>query len=165
MAVPHSDGSERVFYSPTRSSLVIGGGQGADGIIMSAWRREALKQLPECRQIAENAENPMALWIELLSACQKAYARRDQDLIRRFYEFAHWCWRSPSEDVRTAVACAFYEHLPKTPAMRRDMPRRFGRGAFSELRDLFRYHLSADEAVEFEREFFEAEKRFVDEIL
>jgi hypothetical protein len=133
--------------------------------LMSAWRREALRQLPECRQIAETAENPMALWVELLSACQEAYARQDEDLIRRFYELAHWCWKSQSEDVRTAVACAFYEHLPRTPAMRRDMPSRFGRAALSELRDLFAYHLSPAEAAEFEREFFKAEKKFVEKIL
>jgi len=52
----------------------------------------------------------LALWIELLSACQDAYAKRDEALIRRFCEFARWCLKSPSDDVRTAVACAFYEH-------------------------------------------------------
>ena len=70
-----------------------------------------------------------------------------------------WCWQSPSADVRTAVVCAFYEHLPKKPVLRRDMPRGFGRVAFTELRDVFRYHLSPDEAAAFEREFFEAEQR------
>ena len=108
---------------------------------MSAWRREALQRLPECRQVIESAENPMALWIELLSACEDATKKGDEDLIRRFYEFARWCWKSPSDDVRTAVACAFYEHLPTTPVLRRDMPRRFGRAAFNELQDIFRYLL------------------------
>src|SRR5687767_4127281 len=126
---------------------------------MSAWRREAIERLPEYRRIAEDAENPMALWIELLSACEEAYAKSDEDLIRRFYEFARWCWKSPSEEVRTAVACAFYEHLPTKPVMRRDMPRRFGRAAFSELREVFGYHLSPEEAVAFEQEFLEAEKK------
>ena len=74
---------------------------------MSAWRREALQRLPECRQVVESADNPMALWIELLGGCEDAYQKQDQDLIRRFYDFARWCWQSPSADVRTAVACAF----------------------------------------------------------
>ena len=107
----------------------------------------------------------MSLWIELLGGCEEAYKKSDEDLIRRFYDFALWCWQSPSADVRTAVACAFYEHLPATPVLRRDMPRRFGRAAFTELRDVFRYHLSPDEAAAFEREFFEAEQKFVREIL
>ncbi|MGZ8920267.1 MAG: DUF7674 family protein [Limisphaerales bacterium] len=132
---------------------------------MSAWRREAIERLPECRRIAEEAENPMALWIELLSSCEEAYANNNEDLIRRFYEFARWCWKSPSDEVRSAVACAFYEHLPTRPAMRRDMPRRVGRAAFAELREVFGYHLSPEEAAAFEQEFLEAEKKFVKEIL
>jgi hypothetical protein len=132
---------------------------------MSAWKRQAIEQLPDYRRIVESAENPMALWIELLSACEGATEKGDEDLIRRLYEFARWCWKSPSEDVRTAVACAFYEHLPRTPVLRRDMPRRFGRAAFNELRDIFRYHLSAEEATAFEREFSEAEQKFVRRVL
>jgi hypothetical protein len=53
---------------------------------MSAWRREALQRLPECRQLIETADNPMALWIELHGACQDAYKKQDEDLIRRFYD-------------------------------------------------------------------------------
>jgi len=131
---------------------------------MSAWRREALRRLPECRQVIESAETPMALWIELLGECEDAYKKSDENLIRRFYDFARWCWQSPRADVRTAVACAFYEHLPTTPVLRRDMPRRFGHAAFTELRDVFRYHLSSAEAAAFEREFFEAEQKCVREV-
>jgi hypothetical protein len=107
----------------------------------------------------------MALWIELLGGCEDAYKKQDEDLLRRFYDFARWCWQSPRTDVRTAVDCAFHEHLPTTPVLRRDMPRRFGRAAFTELRDVFRYHLSADETAAFEREFSEAKQKFVKEVL
>jgi hypothetical protein len=132
---------------------------------MSAWRREALQRLPECRQIVESSDNPMALWIELLGACEDAVTKENEALICRFYDFARSCWRSPSADVRTAVACAFYEHLPTTPVLRRDMPRRFGRAAFRELRDVFCYHLPEDQAAVFEKEFLEAEEKFVREAL
>jgi hypothetical protein len=132
---------------------------------MSAWRREALRRLPECRQNIESADNPMALWIELLGACEDAYRKKHQELIRRFYDFASWCWQSPSADIRTAVACAFYEHLPRTPILRRDMPGRFGRAVFRELRVVFCHHLSEEEAAAFEREFLEAEEKYVKEVL
>lgn len=98
----------------------------------------------------------MALWIELLDECKNACKKRNEDLLRRFYEYARWCRQSPSIDVRTAVVCAFYEHLPTTPVLRHDMPRRFGNAEFSELRDVFCYHLSTDEARAFEQEFLEA---------
>ncbi len=124
-----------------------------------------MEQLPECRRIIQAADNPMALWIDLSCACEDAYKKQDEDLVRRFYDFARWCWKSPSDDVRTAVACGFYEHLPTKPVIRRDMPRRFGRGAFMELREVFRYHLSPEDGAAFEREFLEAEKKFVQDVL
>jgi hypothetical protein len=77
--------------------------------------------------VIEAAENPMALWIELFGKCQDAYEKQSDDLIRRLYDYARWYWLSRIDDVVSAVACAFYEHLPKTPVLRRDMPRRFGR--------------------------------------
>jgi len=124
-----------------------------------------LAQLPELRLVIETADNPMALWIELLGACRDAYQKQNEHLIQRFYDFARWCWQSPSGDLQNAVACAFYEHLPIEPLLRRDMPRRFGPAAFNELREVFRYHLSPDEAAAFDREFFEAEQKFVKDIL
>ena len=108
---------------------------GSLGVIMSAWRKQALEKLPECRRLIEAADSPMALWIELLGECQDASRNQAEDLICRFYEFARCCWQSPSADVRTAVACAFYEHLPTTPELRRDMPRRFAEDASREGAD------------------------------
>ena len=66
------------------------------------------------RPVIEAAENPMALWIELLGQCQDAYKKQDEAMIGRFYDYARWCWQSRIDDVVTAVACAFYEHLPRT---------------------------------------------------
>lgn len=119
-----------------------------------------MERLPECRGVIEAAANPMALWIELLGACEMACQKPDEDLVRRCYDFARWCWQSPSADVRTAVACAFYEHLPVNPVLRRDLPRRLGRVAFMEFREVFRYHLSPEEAATFEQEFLAAEQKF-----
>ena len=113
--------------------------------------------MPEGHRVRGKSDGVVDL--ELLSECEAACQKQSKDLIGRSFDLARWCWQSPSADVRTAVVCAFYEHLPKKPVLRRDMPRRFGRVAFTELRDVFRYHLSPDEAAAFEREFFEAEQR------
>lgn len=118
-----------------------------------------MEQLPECRRTIESSDNPMALWIELSFACAKAYDKVDEDLIGRFYDFARYCWQSPNADLRTAVACAFYEHLPTKPVLRRDMPRRLSRALFHELREVLCYHLSPDEAATFEQEFLSAEQK------
>ena len=127
---------------------------------MSAWKRQALEYLPECRQVVENSSNPMALWIDLLYECEAACENLNEDLIRRFYAFAEVCWKSSDADLRTAVACAFYEHLPESPGLRRDMPQRFGIAAFNELRGIFFYHLSPEEAAAFEKEFIWAKEKF-----
>jgi hypothetical protein len=107
----------------------------------------------------------MALWIELLDECEGAYKKQNEDLIRRFYDYARWCWQSGIYDVVNAVACAFYEHLPMKPVLRGDMPHRFGRTVFKELKAVFCYHLSPEAAADFEREFLAAEQKFVREVL
>ena len=124
-----------------------------------------MERLPECRRTIEAADNAMALWIELLYACTDACEKQEEDLTRRFYDYARWCWQSGIDDVVNAVACAFYEHVPTTPVLRRDMPRRFGKAAFMELRAVFCYHLSPEDATKFEREFLAAEEKFVRGIL
>ncbi len=132
---------------------------------MSAWRRHALDQLPECRRIIESAGNPMALWIELQFACEEACRQESGDLVRRFYEYARWCRLSPSDEASTAVACAFYEHIPISPVLRRDLPRRMGRAEFRQLREIFGCHRSPEELKAFEEEFLAAEAKHVREIL
>ena len=48
---------------------------------------------------------------------------------------------------------------------RKDMPRWFDRNSFNELREVLSYHLTSDEAAEFEREFFGAKQKLLDEAL
>ena len=133
---------------------------------MSAWKRIALEKLPECRQVIESADNPMALWIELQLKFEEVYVDgyRDEDLIRRFFEYARWCIKCPGDaqylsDAGTAAICVFYEHLPERGVIRRDLPRWITREEFDNLRETFRYHLSDREFAEFEGEFLEHWRR------
>jgi hypothetical protein len=132
---------------------------------MSAWKRVALEKLPEYRQVIDASESPMALWVELHCRFQEAYqSAAPDDLIRRFYEYARWCRQSSGtgselSDAGTAAVCAFYEHLPRDAAARRDLRRWVTRAEFSDLREVFRYHLSEHEFTEFEAEFLRAPKR------
>lgn len=98
---------------------------------MPAWRREAIKRLPEFQKEIARAESVMGLWIELGYHFQRAYRDpRDDSLIERIYSYADWCTAAPGThdagtDPFTAVACAFYEHIPQSAAARDDMPRWF----------------------------------------
>ena len=129
---------------------------------MSAWRRTALETLPEYRQTVADAENPMAMWIDLYLHFKDLYVADElnDELIGRFFKYARWCIQSPGEgrflsDAGTAAVCAFYEHLPETEMIRRDLPRRLTREEFIGLREAFRYHLSEDKFRELEAEFLD----------
>jgi hypothetical protein len=109
--------------------------------------------------VIERAANPMALWIELHGMCEDACADHNEDLIRRFCGYARWSWQVGG-DVQSAVACEFYEHLPLSPITQEDMPRRFGRHAFLELREVFCFHLPPSERLRFQQEFLDAEEKY-----
>ena len=89
----------------------------------------------------------MALWIEIHMTLVFAYRDepRSDELIDRVYRFAKWSWDSANDDLRTAVACAFYEHLPTDAAVAGDLPRRMSQQLFDELDAVFRYFLSDEE--------------------
>lgn len=122
---------------------------------MSAWRRQIIQRLPEFRPLAESAENPMALWIELFLPCEEACKRSDDDFVRRVYAAAHWFLESPSDDLTTAVVCAFYEHLPRSPILWEDLPRRMSPSEFRRIRPCWDYHSTPEEIQAQERRVFE----------
>lgn len=112
---------------------------------MAKWRAAAIERLPEFRQIITDADNLMALWIELEMAFERAYqGSRDESLIARIYSFADWCGNAPrghdaGDDASTALVVGFYEHIPSIPAARDDMPRWFRRSEVVENKQIFAY--------------------------
>ncbi len=122
---------------------------------MSAWRRQIIERLPELRALAESAGNPMELWIELIHPCEEACTRGDGDLVGRVYAAAHWFFESPSYDLRAAVVCAFYEHLPRSTTLWKDLPRRIGHSEFRAIRPCFEYHSTPGQIEAQERRLIE----------
>ena len=53
----------------------------------------------------------------------------------------------------TAAVCAFYEHLPQHPDIRRDLTRWLAREEFTDLREAFCCHLPEQDFADFEAEF------------
>ena len=124
---------------------------------MSAWRRQALSHLPECRAIINAADNPMAMWIELHLEFERAMEVANHDLVGRFMQFAAWCISEESgklpNDTSTAVACAFYEHLPETRKYWPNFPKWFSRSQFEMLLPVFSYHLSPDDFADLKKHY------------
>ena len=124
---------------------------------MSAWRREALSNVPELRKIIEAAETPMSMWIELHLRFDDAMRDYESDLVRRILHFANWCTSSDSgelpNDTSTAASVAFYEHLPVNRTYWRYFASWFSREKFSQLLPVFSYHLSEEELDELKRAY------------
>lgn len=127
---------------------------------MSAWRRQALALLPEFRAIVESAESPMAMWIELHLQFDRAMDAGDLSRVDRLLRFAAWCVSELSgtlpNDTSTAVAVAFYEHLPQRREYWQHFPKWFPRSKFQDLLPVFSYHLSEKEVAELKRTYASA---------
>jgi hypothetical protein len=107
---------------------------------MSAWRRVATECMPWSQKLAEEASSPMALWIEILLAFERAFESGDTPRTGEILRYARWCWDSSSSDLVNAVGCAFFEHLPEHAGIRKAIPSLFSRDEYSRLREVFRYH-------------------------
>ncbi len=118
---------------------------------MSAWRREALQRLPNHKRTIEQAESPMALWIELRGVCERALendpiAEEDAGAI---FAYARHCLESRHPDLPTAVACAFYENIVTSEAVQAHIHRWVSGQEFRDLEPIFRYHLDEEEFTRF----------------
>ena len=120
---------------------------------MARWRAEAIKRLPELRDVIASADSVMTLWIELQSAFERAYRAEppDESLIGRIYSFADWCVQAPrgpaGHDPLGAVIVAFYEDIPAFKPAWDDMPRWFPYAEVADNRRVFAYQIG-DEAYE-----------------
>jgi len=128
---------------------------------MSAWRREALKYLPQHAEQIEQAGTVSALLSELWFEFKEAYQKdpKDEPLIAGVYSFAAWCWHGSDFtgnhlDLITAVFGYFYEPLPKDLVRRRDMPHYLCLEEFEVLQaGPLAYYLSPDEHLRMVAEF------------
>lgn len=103
-------------------------------MLSDEWRIEAVRAFPEiAEKEAEDGlgdwDNPYDCWISLLMNFEEAYnSPRNEDLIRRIYEYSEWCLEQPrgetaEDDLFTVVVVCFYEHIPTIPEAVEDMPR------------------------------------------
>ena len=136
---------------------------------MSAWRREALRHLPQYKHQIENSDTLSCLWSELVFEFQDAYQTEpwDEAVIAGVYAFALWCWHGPEHQARhgteyrgntveatTQAFAHFFEWLPTDAVRRRDMPRWLCLKEFEVLQaGPFTYFLGADEHAQMVQEF------------
>jgi hypothetical protein len=116
---------------------------------MSAWRKEASKRLPEFQSIiaCRDVDNPMMLWIELHAKFAQLCEQEPPalDVLRRFWGYAKWCMEQGHEDVLTAAALAFCEHLLDSEASRRLLSQIMSRQDYEGIKSLLLYHNSQEQ--------------------
>jgi hypothetical protein len=113
---------------------------------VSRWRREASERIPELQPIIASKEidGPMMLWIELNQEFEKLCRLQPPpvDLLRRVWQYCDWCLLHGNDDVRTAAALGFCEHLIDTPERVALLPKIMTRSDFIALRNFPEYHHS-----------------------
>lgn len=125
---------------------------------MSAWRREAIKRLPELRPIIETAASPTLLWIELDAHFANIAPEAEDSTLRPILLYAFWCISlatdaSPSE-MSEAVWGVFFDGL----ARRRELWGRFrtwfSPTQFKQIAPAFVHALSAKELTEVNEAYY-----------
>jgi hypothetical protein len=117
---------------------------------VSAWRRKAIDQFPELGKKLNDREEVFsinALWFELLSLTGEALREGDENLLRRIYDFAHWC-DSQGGELTNAVAVSFYEHLFDARWMRPLVVPWLTQKVIGDIRPLWVARLSSDDMRE-----------------
>ncbi len=94
----------------------------------------------------------MSLWMELRLRFDELMKKGDSGPVNQILRFAAWCISPESgrlpNDTSTAVAVAFYEHLPQNRDYWRYFPQWFPKREFNELLAVFGYHLNQQDIYE-----------------
>jgi hypothetical protein len=128
-------------------------GQNAyDGTPCLRGEGKAIAAFPELRREL-NGDSELfsvyALWFELLPLAKQAHRDGNDDLLRRIYGFADWCYRQRGELVN-AVAVSFYEHLFDERWMRLLVVGWLAPRLSEDIHPLWEARLSSDEMREVE---------------
>lgn len=130
---------------------------------MSAWRREASQRLPELQRIiaSQLVDGPMMLWIELNTEFTKLCELDPPpvDLLRRIWQYCDWCLLNGGDELRTAAALGFGEHLIDTPQRAALLPQIMAQKDYLALRNLMEYHHSPEDVDEWLQKLWPGPKR------
>ena len=115
-------------------------------MLSDEWKNEAIKRFPEFSQETYNYwDNPTLCWVDLFALFEESYKLpRNEELIRRIYEYAFWCLRQPKgktseDDLGNYVATNFLEDIPTIEEARNDMPRWFTLDEVLSSEEVFSY--------------------------
>ena len=115
-------------------------------MLTDEWKIEAIKRFPEFSQETyDDWDNPHLCWVDLFPLFEEAYkSPRNEELIRRIYDYAFWCIRQPQgkkseDDLGSMIVVNFLEMIPTIEEARNDMPRWFTLDDVKSSEEVFSY--------------------------
>ena len=120
---------------------------------MTTWRKEAFERLPEMRKTLQEEKGMYCFFSELVDHLRKAYEEENTDLEKRIYEYAfHLCGlkrgSTAENDVPTAITLGFFEHLPQSKTIRRNVGRWMTKAEIEGMKETFLYHGTEEQYLE-----------------
>jgi hypothetical protein len=113
---------------------------------MSTWRKKAIECLPELRREFEEPEaNIYTVFFELRPATIEAHKKNDIISLKRFYDFAEWCFKQKEKELWNAAGVAFYEHMGEAPESRTAMPDWVKPEIYKEIRGLLKLFMNLED--------------------
>lgn len=122
-------------------------------MVVSSWKRIAIERLPKHKSMIERAKSPMALWINLWCEFTKSFEAGDMEGVHQTMAYARYCLSAPSDDVRTAAAYAFIEHLPTNKGIKAVLPDLLTAAEFCSLKHIISYHVGEGVTDEIEQDY------------
>ena len=126
---------------------------------MSHWRRIALEELPFCKRLIEEANDPSQMWIKLWDEFLSSYSTPSEtEKMQKIYNFALWGSRGDKSKPLALGAWHFFHHIVgqfviENSKVRNDLPKRMSPSDFG-------YWLSSVETEFPEEKFNNARKAF-----
>lgn len=113
---------------------------------MSVWRRKAIECLPAMKKEFERKSLSIyEVFSEVLAETIKAHKENDKIRLKKYYDFAEWCFRQKEKDLCNAAGVSFYEHLGDQAETLLAMPLWVKRHIYSQIRDLLKLRLPEEE--------------------
>ncbi|WP_320195593.1 hypothetical protein RMR10_001385 [Agrobacterium rosae] len=91
-------------------------------------------------QNIEQAWSPVAAWIELRVLFEDSVKRGDIEKPRLILDYARYCLAAPHNEINTAVAVGFIEHLAEDDEVRNRLPDLITAQDVHDWRDILAYH-------------------------
>jgi hypothetical protein len=123
---------------------------------MSTWRKKAIEILPELKKVFNNkATTIYEVFIELLPATIQAHQQNNPELLRKYYDYAKWCFQQKEKDLWNAAGVVFYEHLGDFEETFTNMHLWIDKQVYNEIKGLLQLRLSPDKFLNLEKRYRE----------